>query len=205
MTHYSHRDVPPCRLRPGRAWLAAGLSLAVAAGHAAPSPYLPFRPEVRIELGSTHLAAEGSLAAPVSRKVAWAVLSDHDHFADFVPGLHANRVVEDRNHDKIVAQRGEITTAGPRLRYDGTLRIREQPGEGMRLLFLSGLFKDSEGEWRLSGERPVTLVYRLRMDLRKSPLPPPMAATVVEQQVRQWLSAVAAEMERRQALAPDRP
>lgn len=157
----------------------------------------PPQPQVRTVLSAEQISVEGSLVTPVSRDIAWAVLTDHEHFPGFVPGLQSSLVLETRGSDKIVAQRGEIT-AGPRLRYDGTMRVEEQHGEGLRICFLSGLFKDSEGEWRLTGDRPVTLAYRLRIDLKKSPLPPPLAGAIAEQQVRVWLSALASEMERRQ-------
>ncbi len=187
----------PSARRCGGLFLA--LTFAANGCFATESPFkLPIRPQMQINLGASHLTVEGRLDAPVGRAIAWAVLTDHDGFARFVPGLQVSQVIEDHGNEKVVAQRGEIT-AGPRLRFDGNVQVTEIPGEGMRLVFLSGLFKDSEGEWQLSGDRPVTLKYRLRMDMRKSPLPPPLASTLAEQQVRQWLSALASEMERRQA------
>jgi ribosome-associated toxin RatA of RatAB toxin-antitoxin module len=179
--------------RPNTPWLALVLVLA-----AAPAPAAEYGPaQVRIQMNAYQVAAEGNLAVPVGRALAWQVLSDHEGFPAFVPGLLASRVLETRGNEKIIAQRGEIT-AGPRLRFDGTLRVEEHPGEGVRVRFLTGPFRDSEGEWQLAGDRPVTLTYRLRIDLTKTPLPPPMAGAVAEQQVRVWLAALAGEMERRQ-------
>jgi ribosome-associated toxin RatA of RatAB toxin-antitoxin module len=176
--------------------IAALLALAAAATPAAAVDSPPA--EVSTQMTFSHVVVEGSLGVPVRRAIAWQVLTDHDSFPAFVPGLQASRVIETRGTEKIILQRGEVT-AGPRLRFDGTLRVEERPGEGVRIRFLSGPFKDSDGEWQLSGDRPVTLSYRLRIDLVKSPLPPPMAGAVAEQQVRLWLSALAGEMERRQA------
>lgn len=177
--------------------LACALSLAAALGcpWAAAADY--GTTPLRTEFGAGQVTVEGSLQAQVGRAVAWAVLTDPGRFPEFVPGLQASQVLEEHGREKIVAQRGEIT-AGPRLRYDGTLRVTERPGQGVHMRFLSGPFKDSEGEWQLSGERPVTLAYRLRIDLAHSPLPPAMAMAVAEQQVRTWLAALVGEMSRRQ-------
>ncbi|MDD3530052.1 MAG: SRPBCC family protein [Gallionellaceae bacterium] len=155
--------------------------------------------ELRVQslVSDTEVVVEGRMEAAVGRAVAWQVLTDHDRFPAFVPGVQISRVVEARGNDKIVVQRGEVT-AGARLRFDGIARVVEQPGEGMRVRFLAGPFRDSDGEWRLSGDRPVSLSYRLRIDLTKTPLPPPMAGAAAEQQVRVWLSALTGEMERRQ-------
>lgn len=170
-------------------------ALVPAAGLAGTADYgvLP----VSVQAVANRLEVQGSLATPASRAVAWAVLTDPARFPDFVPGLQACRVLEEHGPVKVVAQRGEIT-AGPRLRYDGTLRVEEQAGQGVHMRFLSGPFRDSEGEWRLTGEAPVTLTYRLSIDLVKTPLPPPMASAVAEQQVRIWLTALVGEMARRQ-------
>jgi hypothetical protein len=35
----------------------------------------------------------------------------------------------------------------------------------------------------------------MRMDLTKTPFPPPMAASIVEQQVRTWVDAFSREMQ----------
>lgn len=181
------------RITAALALVTAAILASPAAMAADPAPAL-----VRTQMSFSQITVEGSLSVPVSRAVAWQVLTDHEGFPGFVPGLQESRVIEVRGSEKIVAQRGEIT-AGPRLRFEGSLRVEERPGEGVRIRFLSGPFKDSDGEWQLGGDRPVSLTYRLRIDLNKSPMPAPMAGAVAEQQVRVWLAALAGEMERRQA------
>jgi len=179
--------------------VAAALALATAAAWTLPWAHAgdAVPAQVRTQMTFSQITVEGSLSVPVSRAIAWQVLTDHEGFPAFVPGLQESRVIEVRGSEKIIAQRGEIT-AGPRLRFEGTLRVEERPGEGVRIRFLSGPFKDSDGEWQLGGDRPVSLSYRLRIDLNKSPMPAPMAGAVADQQVRVWLAAMAGEMERRQ-------
>ncbi len=162
----------------------------------APCPAAEYAPpRMKTQLSGNKLQVEGSLSVPVSRSVAWTVLSDPGRFPQFVPGLKVSQVIDDRDNIKIVVQRGEFTS-GPRLRYDGTVGLEERPGEGVRMRFLTGLFKDSEGEWKLSGDQPTTLTYRLLIDLNKSPMPPALASASMEHQVREWLAALSGEMQR---------
>ena len=100
---------------------------------------------------------------------------------------------------------------------------RDGAPEGIKILFLSGPLKDVQGEWNIQPGKPlglssrspgrpkndlaptgggpevsepgVKLTYRMRMDLTKTPFPPPMAASIVEQQVRTWVDAFSREMQ----------
>ncbi|MFZ5484269.1 MAG: type II toxin-antitoxin system RatA family toxin [Pseudomonadota bacterium] len=176
------------RRRLARAAPSTCLALALACpGLAAAQPVL----ETRLAPGL--VTVSGHLEVPVERTRAWQVLTQPDRFPVFVPGLKTSRTLEQHGTTRLIAQTGELT-AGPRLRFDTVVRSDEIAGEGVKLQFLSGPFKNSSGEWRLRGERPVTLTYQLRVDLTQSPLPPPLAGQIADQQVRVWLNALAGEM-----------
>lgn len=102
-------------------------------------------------------------------------------------------------------------------------RKRDGAPEGMKILFISGPLKDVQGEWNIQPGKPLGLpsrspgrpkndlaparggseafepglhlTYRMRMDLTQTPFPPPMAASIVEQQVRTWVDAFSREMQ----------
>lgn len=146
------------------------------------------------------LSVEGWLETRATREIAWSVLTDYEHFPEFVPGIRANRVLESQRRVKTIAQSGEIVAGLFRLLYDGTLRVEESPGEGLTILFLSGPFKDVSGEWRMpraEKKLPLRLVYRMNMDMMKTPFPPPLAPSIAEQQVRTWVEVFAREMDKR--------
>lgn len=145
------------------------------------------------------LTVDGWLLTRAERETAWAVLTDYARFPEFVPGIFSNRVVESNNGVKTIAQRGEVVAGQFRMPYDGIMRVEERAGEGLRIQFQSGLFKDVQGEWQLQPGRPLKLIYRMRMDLMKSAIPAPMAPAVAELQVRTWVEMLGREMERRQA------
>jgi ribosome-associated toxin RatA of RatAB toxin-antitoxin module len=159
-----------------------------------------------IQNGS-QLSVEGWLETHATREIAWSVLTDYAHFPEFVPGIRANRVLETQGRVKTIAQSGEVVTGMFKLLYEGTIRIEESPNEGLAILFLSGPFKDVRGEWRMEHtekKRPLRLVYRMNMDMMKTPFPPPLAPSIAEQQVRTWVDVFGREMDKRMDNQPER-
>lgn len=150
---------------------------------------------VGVRQNGTMLTVEGWLTTSAELPRAWHVLTDYARFAEFVPGIHDSRVVEARDHVKLVAQRGEVVAGQFRMPYQGVMRIEETAHQSIRIHFLSGPFEDARGEWTLQPGKPLRLRYRLQMDLMKSPFPPPLAPGIAEQQVRTWLEVFGREME----------
>lgn len=144
------------------------------------------------------LKVEGWLTTPVEHTVAWGVLTDYGNFPLFVPGVRSNRVMDQRGNVKTVAQQGEMAVGSLRMPYEGTMRIEESPGEGLDIHFLTGLFKDVRGQWRMGNGKPLRLTYRMQMDLLKTIIPAPLVTPLAEAQVRMWVTVFAQEMERRQ-------
>ncbi|MCP5278308.1 MAG: hypothetical protein H6935_08095 [Thiobacillus sp.] len=143
------------------------------------------------------LVVEGSMLTKADRATAWAVLTDYARFPEFVPGITGNQVLEAVNGAKTIAQRGQVLAGQVRMPYEGVMRVTEYRLEGMDIQFLSGPFKDVGGSWRLGAERPLKLSYSMRMDLSKTPIPPPLAPTIAQQQVTTWVEAFGREIERR--------
>ncbi len=145
------------------------------------------------------LMVEGQLEVPVNQTTAWAVLTDYARFPEFVPGLSGSRLLEQRNTVKLVEQRGTVIAGQFRMPFQGVVKIEEHQPEGhpgvVRVVFVSGPLKDVQGEWNIKPGKPLDLIYRMQMDLMKSPFPPPLAVTIIEQQVRSWVEAFAREMQ----------
>ncbi len=152
---------------------------------------------IAVRQDGMRLLVEGWLHTSATPARAWAVLTDYARFPEFVPGIQANRVLESAGGIKLIEQRGEVVSGQFRLLYTGQMRVEEHPGEGLDILFLSGPFKDVRGEWNIQPERPLKLIYRMHMDLMKSPFPPPLAPVIAEQQVRTWVEVFGREMERK--------
>ncbi|MEW6677510.1 MAG: SRPBCC family protein [Pseudomonadota bacterium] len=144
------------------------------------------------------LWVEGGLTVQADKAVAWQVLTDYPRFPEFVPGIASNQVVSTAgNGRKTLSQRGQIQAGQVRIVYEGLVDVTEYPGEGLDILFLSGPFKDVRGSWRILAGSPLKLSYTMRMDLQKTPFPPPLASSIVQEQVRTWVTVFAREIERR--------
>lgn len=143
------------------------------------------------------LVVEGWLETRADLDTAWAVLTDYTRFPEFVPGITSNRVLAARDGHKTIAQRGQIMAGQVRMPYEGQMEVNEHVKEGLDIVFLSGPFKDARGSWRITPGRPLKLSYSMRMDLNKTPFPPPLAPAIAQQQVSAWVDVFGREIARR--------
>jgi ribosome-associated toxin RatA of RatAB toxin-antitoxin module len=160
-------------------------------------------PAVNFQQQGTHLLVSGELTVPVSPATAWAVLTDYERVPEFVPGMRVSRVLEQSGNTRLVEQQGEMQANNMRMLYMGTLRITEEPTSRLSVQFLSGTFRNMQGQWTLQGKRaPVTLAYQLDFDAG-TPYPSPVMVGMLQQQVIHWVTSLAAEMERRPPPPPE--
>lgn len=156
-------------------------------------------PRMSMRQAGNLLTVEGQLDVPVNRTTAWAVLTDYARFSEFVPGITSSRILEQRDNLKMLEQRGVVNAGQFRMPFQGAVRVEERLREGrpdsLVIAFVSGPMKDIQGEWNIKSGAPLELSYRMQMDLMKSPFPPPIAVTIIEQQVRTWVEAFAREMQ----------
>lgn len=143
------------------------------------------------------LVVEGWLQTKADKTTVWAVLTDYARFPEFVPGITSNQVLAARNGHKTIAQQGQVMAGQVRVPYEGLMNVTERHHEGMDILFLSGPFKDVRGAWRMTSGSPLKLSYSMRMDLSRTPFPPPLAPTIAQQQVSVWVEMIGREIERR--------
>ena len=160
-------------------------------------------PAVNFQQQGTHLLVSGELTVPVSPATAWAVLTDYERVPEFVPGMRVSRVLEQSGNTRVVEQQGEMQANNMRMLFMGTLRITEEPTNRLSVQFLSGTFRNMQGQWTLQGKRaPVTLAYQLDFDAG-TPYPSPVMVGMLQQQVIHWVTSLAAEMERRPPPPPE--
>jgi ribosome-associated toxin RatA of RatAB toxin-antitoxin module len=175
------------------------LSTRVAAAQTQSQTQTQSPPQITVRQEGNILTVEGNMVTSLTHLNAWVVLTDYARFPEFVPGINSNRVMEQRKDFKLIDQRGMISNQQFQMPYQGVMQVEERKRdgvpEGMKILFLSGPLKDVEGEWNIQPGKPLGLIYRMRMDLTKTPFPPPMAASIVEQQVRTWVDAFSREMQ----------
>ncbi|MCU0809545.1 MAG: hypothetical protein MUE59_00660 [Thiobacillaceae bacterium] len=175
------------------------LGMTLFAGHAlAVDP-----PSVNFQQQGTRLLVSGSVSVPVAPATAWAVLTDYERVPEFVPGMRVSRVIEKSDNTRVLEQQGEMLANNMRMLYLGTLRVVEEPISKLSVQFLSGTFRNMQGQWIVQGKSaPVTLAYQLDYDTG-TPYPSPVMVGMLQQQVIHWVTSLAAEMERRPPPNPE--
>jgi ribosome-associated toxin RatA of RatAB toxin-antitoxin module len=154
-------------------------------------------PSVNFQQQGTRLLVSGALSVPVAPATAWAVLTDYERVPEFVPGMRVSRIIEKSENTRVLEQQGEMLANNMRMLYLGTLRVVEEPSSKLSVQFLSGTFRNMQGQWTLQGNSaPVTLAYQLDYDTG-TPYPSPVMVGMLQQQVIHWVTSLAAEMERR--------
>lgn len=136
---------------------------------------------------------------PVPAKLAWEVLTDFDHMADFVPNVESSRFVSREGNVAHVAQRGKLDFGPFTIRYESERRIEMRPSEGIILArSVAGTTKHMQSEMRLSGQSQGTeLSYRVEM-VPDRWIPSSVGVSFMRHELAEQFSAIAREMVRRQ-------
>lgn len=188
-------------LPPVRTWRLPGglatffllVSLAVAAPIAA-SAHLATSGAV---MQGEQVVSWGRVEVAASPELAFAVLTDYDRMADFLPGMLASEVVWRKGHSVIIEQSADEGILFFSQRVDARLAIDESPPRRLTIRALAGSFKELSGTYDLIRMEGRTLIeYRARFipDFR---LPPMIGMYAIQRSLERHLAALAEEIERR--------
>ncbi|MGH8752052.1 MAG: SRPBCC family protein [Burkholderiales bacterium] len=157
-------------------------------------------PQVEVQHEGKAIHIEASLNVPVSVKVAWQVLTDYNHLADFIEDMRLSRVVSAAGEPLKVEQKGEGGLLVFRFPVEVVLAIEEQPQQTIRFQSVSGNVRNLSGEWRIT---PQAGSVNLSYSTRCTPdfwVPPLIGAYLMKNDVRNKMNNVAREMQRRAGL-----
>lgn len=103
-----------------------------------------------------HLDAE--CVVPIQPAVAWGVLTDYDHLAEFVPFLTESRMVGVNQEGRLLRQNGRVGWLVFSQRFTVTFRVVEQPMQDIWFDAIEGDFRHFQGNWHLEAQGDRTLV-----------------------------------------------
>lgn len=135
---------------------------------------------------------------PVAPPIAWEVLTDFDHMAEFVPNLESSRILG-RDADSITfAQKGRIKFGIFSFGFESERRVEMRPREGILLArALSGTAKHMASEMRLTSDSGGTrLDYRVEM-IPGRWYPSSFGVSGMRHEMAEQFTAIAGEMLRR--------
>jgi len=180
-------------------WLAVSLLPAhsIAAGDS-----LPAVPDdaVRVERAGPSFTVDVVMHAPVAPPLAWAVLTDFAHMADFVPNLARSEILESRDNLVKVGQKGTARYGFFSTDFESVREMRLTPIREIRAHGIGGNLKRLESVMQLEAEPGGTrLLYHAEV-VPGFWFPPMIGPALVRHETAEQFSAVIREMTRRQAL-----
>ncbi len=135
--------------------------------------------------------------APVATDLAWQVLTDFDHMAEWVPNVRQSKVIEREPNAVTIEQHGVAKFGIARFSYVSVRHIEPDPPRTIRSTQIKGNMRRLESLMTLAPDGNGTkLVYHLEM------VPGALAASVMskeflEHELREQFSAIIEEMVRR--------
>jgi hypothetical protein len=155
-------------------------------------------PIVTVEHGKVDSEVQGRFEVPVPLLVAWDVLTDYDHIADFVGSMRSS-AVESRSHSGLTLRQEVVAGVFPfRKVAHLLLSVREQPDTTIEFHdLLDRDFRLYQGGWELHpGLSGTAVTYHLHAQPVSS-IPRFIDHAVLSRAVMRLLTQVQAEMIRR--------
>lgn len=149
-------------------------------------------PNVEVARDGDVVRVDATISVAVKPDLAWAVLTDYNHLADFVPDLFLSRVI---SHEPLrVEQKGESGFLVWRFPIEVVFEIKERPPQVIAFESISGNLKNMRGEWRITEtDREVELGYSATME-SDFWIPPIIGAAIIRRDIQRRIEGVAKEM-----------
>lgn len=142
-----------------------------------------------------------SAKLPPNLRVAWEVLSDYDHLAQFIPDIRSSRVVSRDGDSVVVEQKGEIGFFFYEQPIDVTLLVIEEPQRRITARATAGNIRELETRYELqAADAGLRLVYSGRF-IPSFSVPPLIGMAIMRHLIERRFRAMVDEILRRDALA----
>lgn len=174
-------------------------ALILLAGFFGLSPATASDPGLRVSADTTFgvITIDAEMLVPADAETAWAVLTDYDNLASFVPEMKSSRIISGQGQPKRLEQRGKSGMLSFFTPEHIVFLLEEMPPERIKFNRVAGDVRSMRGEWLIVGSgNPVRIFYRARI-VPKMPLPPLLGATMIELDVESKLAAIRREIARR--------
>ena len=150
---------------------------------------------IRVEADAALIRIAAEIETSVDRDMAWQVLTDYNHWSEFVPDLVLCRVISRPGEPVRLEQRGRIPWL-PNFPLVMITQVEETPPKSIRFQRIAGNVQSLVGEWQILGKSPVRLVYR-SIVVPGIPMPPETSIEIFRHDAKVRMEAMAREMARR--------
>ncbi|AOW12371.1 hypothetical protein LPB72_07965 [Hydrogenophaga crassostreae] len=166
-------------------------------------------PEARLlldasrEAGRVNLLIRTTVDAPYS--VIWAVLTDYNNTAKWVPGMERSVVLKRRPGGAIVEQSGQANVLFFHLAINSVVDVQELPPDRIEVKLVRGDFKRLDGAYELKKLGNTDERYELRWQGQlelSAAVPGFVAQPLLANNLKKSFEGLVQEMERRARAAP---
>jgi len=177
------------------------VNLALAAAWNAPCVAQSQDLSIRTGRDGEFVTVSATVVLKVDPRIVWAVLTDYDHLARFIPDLKSSRVISRDGNKVRVEQNGQAGFFFYTEPINVTLELHEEPPTRITARGVEGNVKGLETRYELhSSEAGVKLDYSGRF-VPDFSIPPLIGMPIVSRLIERRFRAMIDEMKRRDALA----
>jgi ribosome-associated toxin RatA of RatAB toxin-antitoxin module len=167
-------------------------------------PALAARAAAGAEMQGSQVVSWGRVEVVAPPQLVFAVLTDYDRMARFLPGMVASRVVDRDAKAVVVEQTADVGVLLFKQRVTVRLAIEESAPYRLAIRSLGGSFKELTGLYVLTRRQDHTLIEYNSRFIPAFDLPPMLGMYAVQHSLERHLDGLAAEIRRRSA-APQPP
>jgi ribosome-associated toxin RatA of RatAB toxin-antitoxin module len=141
-----------------------------------------------------------TIEADASAELCYAVLTDFDRLADFIPGMQSSRIVSPPGEPMLLRQVGRTKVTFSEYTFDVTLAVTVDPPREITFRRVAGNLERMDGGWRIEGD-----LDRCRIDYQAviEPgfwVPPLIGPLIMRSQVARQIEGLESEIARRARL-----
>lgn len=135
-------------------------------------------------------------------RTVWAVISDYDRLAEFIPDMHSSRVIRRDGDEVLVEQTGEFNFLFFRQPIEVRLRVAESPPRRIVARAIGGTLQSLEGRYTVDSlpDGQVRLSYSGRL-VPGFEVPPFVSRMAVRSTMARQFQALVQEIVRRERSA----
>ncbi|MEO5797549.1 MAG: SRPBCC family protein [Rhodoferax sp.] len=184
-------------LRPMAALALAALLCPVPVALAADAPAAVADSDVHVERANGAFTVDMVIHVPVDAARAWAVLTDFEHMADFVPNLTSSQVSDRSDNQLKVTQKGVAKYGFFSTKFESVREIHLVPTHEIRAHGVGGNIQRMESLMQLEPDGSGTkLTYHAEV-LPGFWFPPLIGPSMVQHETAEQFSAMLHEMTKR--------
>lgn len=174
-----------------------------------PLDQLPVEQRVSLKKGEViFLGKEGEYTSRILAKStmdnAWRVLTDYEHFAEFLPGVISSQLVENNGDRKVFEQINQIKTLVFSIESRVKIATTETYPQGIAFKAIAGDLKTMDGTWLLEPVSPspsappdqVLITHKVVVEPAKAPSDS-IFFKIYEDRLTETLAAIKQETEKR--------